>query len=121
VVDQAGLLWAIAHTVIARYRRDHPEWAFVRHEDLARRPEPGFAELCARLGLEDGPAVRRAIAVTTAADNPAEAAPGVIHELRRSSAESVRSWRSRLTPAEVARVRDATADVWPEFYSDEEW
>ncbi len=57
----------------------------------------------------------------TAAGNPAEAPQGVMHELRRDSAASARAWHTRLTPAEIARVRAATEAVAPVFYGEDEW
>jgi hypothetical protein len=121
VIDQASLMWTIAHSVIARYRRERPAWSFVRHEDLSREPESRFRDLAARLALEQGGAMRRTIAETTSPRNPAEARAGVAHQLRRSSAANVDSWRSRLTSDEVMRIREATAPVWREFYAEEEW
>ena len=34
------------------YRRAHPDWIFVRHEDLSASPVAGFESMCSRLGLE---------------------------------------------------------------------
>jgi hypothetical protein len=121
VIDQAGLLWVIVHTVIERYRREHPEWAFVRHEDLSNDPFGGFRDLFLRLDLEYTPDVDRYIGESTGATNPAEAPTGVIHELRRDSSANVHTWRSRLDAEEVRRVRDRTAAVARAFYSDDEW
>ncbi len=121
VIDQAGLLWVIVHTVIERYRREHPEWAFVRHEDLSNDPFGGFRDMFSGLGLEYTPDVDRYIAESTGAANPAEAPTGVIHELRRDSSANVHTWRSRLDAEEVRRVRDRTGAVARAFYSDDEW
>jgi hypothetical protein len=121
VIDQAGLLWVIIHTVIARYRDEHPDWSFVRHEDLSTEPFGGFRELFRRLDVEYTDAVDHYIADTTGAANPAEAGAGVIHELRRDSSANVHTWRSRLDAEEVKRVRDRTGAVAARFYSDEDW
>jgi Sulfotransferase family len=121
VIDQAALLWVIIHTVIDRYRREHPDWAFVRHEDLSTDPFGGFRDLFSRLALEYTGAVDRYIAESTGAANPAEARSGVTHELRRDSSANVHTWRSRLDAGEVQRVRDRTGAVASRFYSDAEW
>ena len=121
ILDQAALLWTVIHTVIAGYRRDHPDWIFVRHEDLSAAPVAGFHDLAERLGLELTADVEAYVADMTRAGNPAEAPQGVIHELRRDSAASARAWHTRLTPAEIARVRAATEAVAPVFYGDDEW
>jgi hypothetical protein len=121
ILDQAGLLWNVIHTVIDRYRRDHPDWTFVRHEDLSAAPRDGFRDLAGRVGLDFTPQVQAYVAETTRSGNPAEAGRGVVHELRRDSAASARTWHARLTPDEVARVRARTGAVASAFYSDAEW
>ena len=35
IVDQASLLWRMIYSVLLEYRRAHPDWIVVRHEDLA--------------------------------------------------------------------------------------
>jgi hypothetical protein len=119
--DEAVLLWRVTHGVIRRYQKEHPEWTFVRHEDLSRDPLGGFGRLFDRLRLKMTPAVVQAIREHTAEDNPSEAAPGVVHQLRRDSRSNVWTWRSRLTAEEVLRIRQATADVARHYYSDADW
>jgi len=121
VVDQAGLLWVIVHTVIDRYRREHPEWAFARHEDLSTDPFAGFRTLFEHLGLPYTAGVERYIADTTGTANAAEAPTGVTHELRRDSSANVHTWRNRLDPDEIERVRARTGAVAAAFYGDDEW
>lgn len=121
ILDHASLLWNVIHTVIDRYRRDHPDWTFVRHEDLSAAPLDGFRDLADRVGLDFTPQVQAYVAETTRSGNPAEAGRGVVHELRRDSAASARTWHARLTPDEVDRVRAHTEAVASAFYSDAEW
>jgi hypothetical protein len=121
ILDQAALLWNVIHTVVAAYRRDHPDWVFLRHEDLSAAPAAGFRDLCDRLGVEFTAAVERYVAETTGSGNPAEAGAGVIHELRRDSNAAARTWHDRLTPEEVDRVRWRTEAVASAFYGDEDW
>ena len=121
VVDQAGLLWAMLHDVIDGYRTDHPDWTVVRHEDLSVEPEGAFSELCERLGVRYDGAVRAHLLAGTAGGNPVEAVNGRAHTLRRDSRANIATWRTRLTDDEIARVRQATAEVSPRFYGDDEW
>jgi hypothetical protein len=37
------------------------------------------------------------------------------------SAASLGRWRDELTREEIATLRERTSDVWPRFYSDEDW
>ena len=121
ILDQAALLWNVIHTVVAAYRRDHPDWIFVRHEDLSAAPDPGFRDLCAQLGVEFTADVGQYVAETTGAGNPAEAGRGVNHERRRDSGAAARTWHDRLTAEEVARIRSQTEAVAAAFYGDEDW
>jgi hypothetical protein len=63
----------------------------------------------------------RTVAQHSSRDNPPEAAAGVAHQLRLDSRANVWSWKGRLSPREVDRVRRGTADVAPAFYTDEDW
>jgi hypothetical protein len=121
VVDQAALLWDIVYTVVDRYRAAHPDWIYVRHEDLSTSPSAGFEAMCGRLGVAYSAGVARFVAETTSASNPAEAGDGVVHALHRHSAASVRTWQERLTPDEVARVRARTERTAAAFYPESEW
>jgi hypothetical protein len=121
VVDQAALLWTMLHDVIDGYRSEHPGWWFVRHEDVSREPEARVRELCDGLGLEFNAALRAHLGDSTAAGNPAEAAAGRAHTLRRNSAENVSTWKSRLTSDEIETVRTGTDGVWQRFYDEADW
>ena len=119
VLAQAILLWRICYRLVDDYLRAHPDWIFVRHEDLSRDPVPGFERLFERLGLELTPGARTEIERSSAATNPPEAASQ--HDVRVDSRANLAGWRSRLSAEEIERVREGTRDVWPLFYADEDW
>jgi hypothetical protein len=119
VVAQASLFWRILYNAVDGYRVRHGDWIFPRHEDLSRDPEAEFERLYARLGLEFTSAARREIAGASSAENPA--VPDSTHAIRVDSSANVDRWKSVLTREEVDQVRESTADVWPRFYSDEDW
>ncbi len=119
IIDQAALLWRILHRVIAGYRTRHPEWTFVRLEDLARDPLAAFEPLFARLGLTFTRRARRRILRTSRPANPGETPePSLV---ARDSRAVATIWKKRLTPAEVRRVREGVGEVGGLFYSDAEW
>ena len=118
-VDQAVLLWRLIYHTVGTFRDRHPDWTFVRHEDLSREPVAGFESLFATLGVEIDDGIRRAIEAHSSAENPTELREK--HDVRLDSAASVESWRRRLEPAEIERIRVGVADVAPAFYSDEDW
>jgi hypothetical protein len=121
LLGQAILLWRIIHHVIRRFQQDHPDWIYLRHEDLSRRPMEEFQSLLGRLGLDMPPCVRQAIETHTSAENPREAPERIAHQLKRDSQGNIWNWRTRLRPEEIARVRKATEDIAPYFYSDADW
>jgi hypothetical protein len=43
LLEQGILLWRIMHHVIFRYQQEHPEWIFLRHEDLSMACYPDLA------------------------------------------------------------------------------
>ena len=119
VVAQASLFWRILYNAVDGYRARHDDWIFPRHEDLSRDAEGEFERLYARLGLEWTSAVRREIAGASSTENPD--VPDSTHAIRVDSSANVDRWRSVLTRQEADEVRESTADVWPRFYSDDDW
>ncbi len=119
ILAQAALLWRLLYNAVDGYREAHPDWAFVRHEDASAEPVATFERLYAQLGLDLTPAAQEAIARASAPDNPAELATPYAVEL--DSAASLGRWRDELTAEEVTMLRERTRDVWPRFYSDEDW
>ena len=119
ILAQAVLLWRLLYNAVDGYRERHPDWAFVRHEDASAEPVATFERLYAQLGLDLTPAAKEAIARASAPDNPAELATPYAVEL--DSAASIGRWREDLPPEEIETLRERTRDVWPRFYSDEDW
>jgi hypothetical protein len=51
-VDRLAHMWRLLALWQIQLRDRHPDWVFIRHEDLVRNPEQGFRNICTRLGLE---------------------------------------------------------------------
>ncbi|MCS3937066.1 hypothetical protein GGP80_003074 [Salinibacter ruber] len=115
VVDQAALLWTVLYTVVSAHQDQHPEWTFLRHEDVARQPADIFESLYDRFGLCFTDSIQAEIKAHS------EASGGDDDRLRRNSRAVVRNWERRLTPSEIKRVRGRTEPVASEFYSDDDW
>lgn len=120
-IGEAALLWRIVYTVVADQVDRHPDWTLRRHEDLCLAPHVEIPKLLEAVGLADCRRVRRRIAATTAPGNPVEARGSELHRLRRDSRRTVTAWRRRLTPREIRRVREGTADVATRFYGPASW
>ena len=121
VIDQAIVMWNAMHHVIARLRERHPEWIFVRHEDLARDPGGGFSNLYERLDLGWDERTADKVLRYSRPTKPSEVPRWQHASVRRDSAGTVRTWRSRLSSAEIARVRASTSEIASQFYGEEDW
>ena len=115
VVDQAILMWNAFHHVIDRFRERHPDWFFVRHEDLAEAPIEGFTALYERLALRMTDPVAQRIEAHSAPGNAGESRLWRHRAVRRDSRAAARAWATRLTPEEVERVRAGTASLAKAF------
>jgi len=119
LVEQAILLWNLIHQRILDYRERHPDWLFVRHEDLSRDPLEGFARIYDHLQLEFTPAVQARIREFTHQGNPAEQRR--LGALRRDSRANIWNWTTRLTDGEIRAVREGTEEVATRFYGAQDW
>jgi hypothetical protein len=127
-IDGGILLWRIFHHQIAAYREAHPDWLFLRHEDLSADPEAGFRAVYAVLGLDFTPAVARGLARLSSGSAGGLAGrlrdrTQVLHPRRvtRDSRRNLASWKRRLAPAEIARIRRGTEAIAAQFYTDADW
>ena len=123
LIDQAVLLWKLIHNTMIQYRDIHKDWIFVRHEDISRNPVGIFRKLYNRLGLEYTEQVQQVIENFSNSANPSETDAPVGSEeiLRRNSASSISNWKSRLTSAEIEKIRCSVEDISNSFYSAEDW
>ncbi|RME60372.1 sulfotransferase [Candidatus Parcubacteria bacterium] len=119
IVDQGILLWRIIHTVILEYQKHHPEWIYLRHEDLARDPQSGFGELYDRLGLQMTPSIEAKIRRYCSTIQEADKLP--VHAIRRDSSRTLTAWKQRLSRNEIHRIRKATEDIASRFYGERDW
>jgi hypothetical protein len=122
-IEAITLLWTVIHHHIARLQDEHPEWSFVRHEDLSLDPVGRFASLFSRLDLDFSPAVRTSLGRFTTGPGPLGRLSLFANKRRtfRDSREATTRFRERLTPEEIARIRADTAPVWQRFYGDRDW
>lgn len=121
LLAHAARCWTVLMGLADAFATAHPDWVVVRHEDLSRDPVAGFAQLAAQLGAQLDDDGREVVRRLTDSSNPTEAEEGAVHTLARDSRANVWSWRDRLDAAQVDRVRELTAEVWPRFYADEDW
>ena len=130
LAEQAALLWRMVYSSVEAYQHDHPDWQFVRYEDLSSDPVSGFSRIYERLGLEVSTRVRTAIARHSNPSPRRWARRETRHDrlsfggkmgIHRDSQEAAQSWKRRLTPEEIETVRNGVRGVAESFYGDADW
>jgi hypothetical protein len=122
ILDQAALLWNMIHYTILRYREKHPEWIFLRHEDISRDPCDGFAKLYACLNLNYSENVKLVIREHCSSSGETGLHKHKINkQIKRDSASNIWTWKTRLTTPEIQRLKSQVQDISQEFYSEQEW
>lgn len=121
VLEEASLLWKLIHHAIAVYQERHPDWIFVRHEDLSMAPVQRFEEIYARLQLPFTERIRNAIASRTSEENPSTRTDASPHTTKLDSRANAFGWRRRLSPGDLLRIRTLTEPYGSSFYSEDEW
>jgi Sulfotransferase family len=121
IIEQGILIWNVIHHVVDGYRQRHPEWAFIRHEDLCEDPLEGFRDLYKRLDLTWDSVVEDAIIRHSTEESRKEVPTYLASTVLRDSRAARWTWIERLTEGERDRIREGTAEVAQSFYSDEDW
>lgn len=118
LAEQASLLWNCIHHTVAVYQKEHPEWQFIRHEDLSRDPLHCFKGMYEQLGLDFTDEAERKIMASSGAHNPSERSRD---EFIRNSKANISNWKTRLSAEETAHVRTQTEEMADRFYSQDDW
>lgn len=114
IIDQAILLWNCIYHVVQVYQEKYSsQWIFVRHEDLSTNPVEEFHKLFKQLGLVWNRKVEKFIFSSTQVVQSSE--------YHLSAKENIFSWKKRLTPSEISRIKEGTGEIAKYFYSEEEW
>ncbi len=121
LVGEGIVMWNAMYDVVRGYRDRHPEWHFVKYDDLADDPATGFRDLYGRLGLRWDERARAEVDRSTSESNVKEVPAWRRRAINRDSRAAKRTWTQRLTPEEVERVRRGVATVAASFYAGEEW
>lgn len=119
-------LWRAAYRAADRFVHTDDRLHLVRYEDLVADPVAAFRDLYARVGLSWAAAAQqRVVAATTTPDQAPtkrfrwSVRNGLSKTAYRpmTSAGALDSYRQRLTPEEIRRARDLTADVRESIYA----
>ena len=120
-LEQAILLWRLVYSVVAKYRRRHPDWYFLRHEDISREPIAQFRALFEGLQVEFTPNAAKVIREHSTPKSPGDLAVPSAFSIKRDSRSAASSWKRQLGEAELERIKAGTRDVAIEFYSEGDW
>lgn len=124
IVDQAALLWKLIHYMIFKYKKHHPDWIYVRHEDLSHEPLNVFRSIFDQLNLEFTARTAKTIkkhSFAGASNAKPDQGETKVHDLKRDSLANIHTWKQRLTSEEIERVKSRTWEISREFYSEDEW
>jgi hypothetical protein len=124
-VEKNAMLWRVTYSVIDRLQQAVPSLHVRRYEDLTTDPASAFAELYRLCGLTWTEQTAAVVAdATTAGGTPARSfAWSRTGGLSRTafqpmdSRTGLTSFRERLAPADIERVRAITGDVAARWYS----
>ncbi|CAK8715142.1 Sulfotransferase domain-containing protein [Candidatus Electrothrix laxa] len=119
VIEQAILLWNCIYHTVKVYQQEHPEWLFVRHEDLSNDPLGEFEAIYRKFDLEFTPSVQSRILENSGSHNPTEQQAG--NEFKRNSKDNILNWKKRLSSEEIESIKAKTKNLSNEFYEDYEW
>lgn len=115
-LEATAASWAIRHHINLRLKPSRPPWHVVRYEDLAADPAAQFRGLFERFGLTFDETVAARIE-----ENTTSAAPGPF-TTSRVSASRIDSWRRKLDPGQVDRVRHVVEPFGlPVYAQEEDW
>jgi sulfotransferase family protein len=120
VIAQAALLWRCLHAVILKYREKHPDWIFVRHEDLSQDPIKGFETIYKNLGIPFNDAAADVIQ-SHSIDARSNSSLEKKDWLKRDSRSNIWTWKDRLAAEEIDYVKHQVQGISGHFYSDEDW
>ena len=112
IIDQGILLWNIIYKIIADYQTKHPHWLIVTHEKLSLNPIEEYKSIFDKFGLDFTSKVEKNIL------NSSESGES---KLKRDSKSNIHSWKNRLSPSEIEKIKIGTAEISQIFYSEEDW
>ncbi|HEV2370717.1 MAG TPA: sulfotransferase domain-containing protein [Streptosporangiaceae bacterium] len=128
-VEQTAVLWRVTYAAMCEVVENiAPEIHVQRYEDLASDPVNAFSQVYQACGLTFSHEARQTIVAATTGGGTAEKSHewslkgGVSRTAYRpmDSRSSLTSYRDRLSPEQIARVTELTAEVAKRYYDDGE-
>ena len=122
-IDQSALLWKIMHYRILEYQKSHPDWLFVRHEDISQDPVTGFKTIFDYLNLNYSESLQKTILQYTSGKDISQDVKTYSQKASRAmnSQANIKSWQKRLSESEIIRIRERVEDIAAKFYVNSDW
>lgn len=120
-IESQILLWNIQNKLILRFKDEHPDWFFYRHEDLSIEPEKYFNNLYNDLGLDFTETIKNKIKIFTLESNKKEAKKGKQFDFIRNSKEVTRLWKKHFSDDEIKKIYAGTIEISSKLYDETFW
>lgn len=120
IIAQGALIWRLLYSAVVQYEKQYPNWVIKTHEEISMQALSEFEEIFGLFNVPFDGKVKEFVKKTSGNENP----KGTIASeelLRRDSRANTQYWKRRLTKDEVAYLKKETADIWPHFYTEEDW
>ena len=121
IIAQGCLLWNIIYERAQAYQAQYPNWSFIKHEEIASDPGPGFEQLFQNLALPFPNEVRNRILEYSAPGQSISADQSKGNTLKRDSKALTQKWKKRLSQEDVSRIRALTEASASHYYSPDSW
>lgn len=119
-IERLAMLWKIVYYVVLKYKEEHPDWFFIKHEDLAKEPFLNFGELYNKLGLNFSERAKNTIEEFSSIKNP-KFSHGKKKGLRLNSQATISNWKKMLSENEVKIIKKIVEDISKYYYGEHEW
>ena len=116
IIGNGILQYNVFYSYIQKLQKAHPEWLYVKLEDLSENPVPNFKKIFEHFDLDFSKDVENKIVEFTSEKNPTEVKTSTVHALKRNSKELMNVWKQRLTDEEVTRILKETQKVTEPIY-----
>ncbi|MDA3822500.1 MAG: sulfotransferase [Bacteroidales bacterium] len=119
--EEGAILWKCIYHVLFCYLERNPKMIGIRHEDLSCRPVREFRVLYEKLNIKYTQRIERRIRRLTQHTNPVDPVNNAVFSLKRNSKVNIKRWKKVLSAKEVEVIKEITADLAKQYYTDDDW
>jgi hypothetical protein len=120
-LERQTTIWNFIYAHIYHLKEKHPDFLYLRHEDVSNNPIKYFDQVFKYCGLELTDKIRQNIKKNTSKNNSVELTQPNVQNIKRNSKELVKVWKNKLSKEEIQKIRLETQLVSSKFYKDNDW